>query len=84
MDSAFYVTHYIKWFDGQRLTFTIDEVISDWLPFVVIPFVGTLTPKYVVAEEGLECTYVCLVQPDANGKQPRMEAYVLRCGCSLE
>ena len=79
MDSAFYVTHYIKWFDGQRLTFTIDEVISDGLSFVVILFVSTVTPKYVVAEEGSECTYECLVQPDANGKQPRMEAYVLGC-----
>ena len=27
MDAAFYVTHYIKWFDGDKLTFTIDEVI---------------------------------------------------------
>ena len=25
-DSAFYVAHYIKWFDGEKLTFVIDEV----------------------------------------------------------
>lgn len=25
VDSAFYVMHYIKWFDGERLTFAIDE-----------------------------------------------------------
>lgn len=24
-DAAFYVAHYIKWFDGDRLTFAIDE-----------------------------------------------------------
>ena len=24
MDAAFYVTHYIKWFDGDKLTFTIN------------------------------------------------------------
>lgn len=24
-DSAFYLEHYIKWFDGAKLTFTMDE-----------------------------------------------------------
>ena len=39
-ESVFYVVHYIKWFDAERLTFTIDEV---WHELVVcIPEIITM------------------------------------------
>ena len=36
VESAFYVTHYIKWFDGERLTFAIDEVGENRVELVPI------------------------------------------------
>ena len=33
-DSAFYVAHYIKWFDGDKLTFVIDEVRAQIIAFL--------------------------------------------------
>ena len=41
VDSAFYVMHYIKWFewfDGKRLTFTIDEVCEN--PIELVPILN--------------------------------------------
>ena len=38
VDSAFYVTHYIKWFDGERLTFAIDEVCEN--PIELVPILN--------------------------------------------